>query len=362
MFNKWIAPGLVVLALLILAVFAYTSLEIYPTTVHRPPSRQVQLNDFFALEQWLSRTGHPVRTVKQGNAARIMAAPEKTVFVESGAFDWEDAGEPLKAWMEAGGFLFVSVEEPPDAGEALEIFLADFGIRADFVPSPPDSEGEYLEPDAEDLPLDFLPDFDQGLQFFVTGEAGLTIKEGEIIRLVRVALGEGGAVFTGPPWFIENDYLEREANARLAWDLTGARTGEGNPGLLFICWKRQVKSFFGKLAARGNLLPLGLSALILIALGFWMVIPSFGLVFQEQNSPGRPIRDRFLAEVRFLKKYRALDTYGKVYVRDLRRKRRDRVPDPELDRIEAALNTGRSLPYKDLVRYLYILETMMEKL
>jgi hypothetical protein len=348
-------PGIVALALLILVVFAVTSLEIYPATVYRPPSRQVQINDFFALEQWLSRTGHPVRTVKRGNAARIMAAPEKTVFVESGAFDWKGAGEPLKAWMEAGGFLFVSVEEPPDEGEDLEIFLADFGIRAGLVPFSP-------EPDEEGPLPDFLPDFDQELQFFVTGETGLTIKEGEIIRLAGVNLGAGGAVFTGPPWFIGNDYLKREANARLAWNLTGARTGEENPGLLFIRWKRQVKSLFGKLAARGKLLPLGLSALILIALGFWMVIPPFGLVFQEQNSPGRPIRDRFLAEIRFLKKYRALDAYGKIYVRELRRKLRGRVPAPELDPIEAALNTGRPLPYKDLVRYLYILETMTEKL
>jgi hypothetical protein len=354
--NKWISFGVIFLALLLLAVFVYNNLEIYPETVYQPPSRQVQVNDFFALEQWLSRTGHPVRTVKQGNAARIMAAPEKTVYVQAAVFDWDGAREPLKNWMEAGGFLLVSLEYPPEE-EALETFLADFGIRVEMAPSgDSDEEGPESEPE-DPYPV---PDFDQGL-LFSAPEGTELIKEGEAVRLVRAAAGAGGLAVFGLPWFMENDYLEREANARLAWELTGARTGE-SPGLLFIRGKGQVKSLFGKVADRGNLLPPGLSALILIVLGFWMVIPRFGLVFQEHDSPGRPPGDRFLAEVRFLKKYGALDSYAKTYVRELRLKLRDRAPPPELEHIEAALHTGRTLPYKDLVRYLHILGTMMEKL
>jgi len=67
---------------------------------------------------------------------------------------------------------------------------------------------------------------------------------------------------------------------------------------------------------RGNLLPVGISALLLIILGFWMAIPVFGLVTIEKQKSSRPIRDRFIAEIRFLKKYRALDHYLNVYERE----------------------------------------------
>jgi hypothetical protein len=374
--NKWIAFGLVFLVLLILAVFAYTSLEIYPVTVQKSPSRQVLVNDFFALEQWLAKTGHPVRTLKRGNAARIMGAPEKTVFVQADVFDWDGAGEALKSWMEAGGFLLVSLEYPPeeDEEEALYAFLESFGIyaawsnddaEADEVSG--DEEYEEAENDvAEPLMVD-TPDFYSLIQFELSEAARVsayTLTEQrldeELIRLVQIPLGAGALTLTGPPWFMENDCLGRDVNARLAWDLTGARAGDGHPGVLFIRGRGQVKSLFGRLADRGNFLPLGLSALILAAIGFWMVIPRFGLVFSEQNSPGRPIRDRFRAEIRFLKKYGALEMYLELYLREIKRRLRGREPEPEVEAVEQALRKKGRLSYREIVRSLQILE--MERL
>jgi hypothetical protein len=378
-------------ALLLLAALASATLEIRPRQVFVPPSREALVNNFFALEKWLARTGHPVRFLRRGGPAQITGAPEKAVFVQASAFDWEDAEEPLKNWAAAGGFLLVSLDLSGD--DYLETFLANLGIgfetpaadtagaedtavlSADNTADNTDDNtddlggetggGEAVEP-ADEPPPEGVPDFDQTVRFTVSEEtaaSAFTLKErGDIIRLVRIPLGAGAAAFIGGPRFMGNDYLEREANARLAWDVTGARTGGDNPGLLFIRGRRQAKSLFGKLAERGNFLPLGVSALVLIIIGFWMAIPPFGLLFQEKKLSSRPVRERFLAEIRFLKKYRALETYPEAYILEIRRKLRGREEEPELEAIERALKTKGPLPYKDLIQSLQKLKTMMERL
>ncbi|MDR1900000.1 MAG: hypothetical protein LBQ55_08340, partial [Treponema sp.] len=57
----------VVSALLLVGILAYTQLEIYPETEFVPYSRRARANEYLALERWLTGTGHPVRVVPQGN-------------------------------------------------------------------------------------------------------------------------------------------------------------------------------------------------------------------------------------------------------------------------------------------------------
>jgi hypothetical protein len=353
-------------ALFLFAVLVYTNVEIYPQIVFRPPSREVLVNNFFALEKWLARTGRPVRFVRRGNPSRITGAPEKTVFVQASVFDWKNAGKPLKNWIAAGGFLLVSLEPPPYEDADLAAFLEGFGIGPALFDGPLGDTGPGDDTGGtEEPPLETVPDFDPALAFSLSEEAaasGFTIADGErMIRLAGIPLGAGAAVFIGEPRFMQNDYLEREVNARLAWALTGARTRDDKPGVLFIRGRRQVKSLFGKLVDRGNLLPLGVSILILIIAGFWMVIPPFGLLLQEKEVSSRPIRERFWAEIRFLKKHRALDTYVTVYIREIKRRLRGRDAGPELETIENALKTKRVLPYKDLILTLQKLGAMMDE-
>jgi hypothetical protein len=127
---------------------------------------------------------------------------------------------------------------------------------------------------------------------------------------------------------MQNLYIDRELNARLAWELTGGGDRE-NRGLLFVRGRRIVRGLWGNLVERGNLLCLVLPFLALTAIGFWMLIPAFGRVRKDAEPPGKPLRERFLAEARFLKKYRGLDLYVGIYIHELRSRLRRRGYDDE---------------------------------
>jgi hypothetical protein len=352
----------VVLALALLAVIAYANLEVYPTTIHQGPSRQYRANNLLMLEKWLGRTGHPVRTIGQGNAARILGAREKIVLIlKPEFFDWDGAAERLEPWMEAGGWLLISVNSLWNNGyqSFAQFLLEKYGIdvKDSIETIIPEKSGDDDRPDFS--PLAFFELTEAAVEQAFTMSEELRGKE--FIRLVQIPRGAGGLIITGPLLFMWNDYLDRKANARLAWELTGARAGTDHPGVLFIQEREPVKSLFGKLADRGSLLPLGVSLVLLIIVGFWMVIPVFGLVFEEKTSPGRPIRDRFLAETRFLKRYGGLRIYLEVYIHEIRRKLRGRDASSELEAIEKSLQK-KSLSSREIVRSLGILETMMERL
>jgi hypothetical protein len=368
--KRFVICTVIFLVLMTLGILAYASLEIYPRKVPVFPSRDVISNDYFALERWLAETGHPVRVEKRGGLFRIVSGPEKTAFVHASACDWENSGVILKPWIEQGGFLLISLDYS-FYDDDLSGFLADMGIRQDEYPSGED-ENEEDEETAEPLaaidePLDetSVSDFDRSVQFFIdtakaanAGAKVFAIKDHTgAVRLAGLSLGKGALAVTGRPRFMLNNYLDRETNARLAWDLTGARTSAENPALLFIREKRVTKGFLGKIADRGNFLPLVTSALILVILGFWMVIPVFGLVFSEKRNRARPIRERFLAEIRFLKKYGALQSYLEIYMRELKLRGRE----GDIAEFEQAPQPGR-MKYRDIISALRKLENLMERI
>jgi hypothetical protein len=114
-----------------------------------------------------------------------------------------------------------------------------------------------------------------------------------------------------------NSHLRNESNARLTWSLTGAQLNEKS-GLLIIRDRRMAQGLFGKIAERGNFTPLIISVLLLIVCGFWMLLPVYGPMREEKNAVTRPLRQRFNAEIRFLSKHNALETYLHVYLSRLK--------------------------------------------
>jgi hypothetical protein len=314
--NKPLAVfGLVLGILVILGIFAYTQLEIYPRFQEFGPSREALGNEYLALERWLMRTGRSLRTEPQGNPALILKAPEKTVFVQRSLFYWpKNAGDLLFPWIEAGGSLILTLDTPWYREEkgGFSSFFNSLGITWTYGEDP-NTPAAY--------PGD--PDFDREITLYVREdtlpEKTLMLTDhGGIIRLIRIPRGRGSVTVTGVPYFMQNSLLEKHQNAVTAWNLFAAGDAGENPGVLFIGEKKIVRSFRGKLADRGNFTFLIVSIPLVLVIGFWMVLPGFGPVLWDEREPLNSIRDRFLAEGRFLKKYGALDTYLEVYIREIK--------------------------------------------
>jgi hypothetical protein len=358
----------VVSALLFLGILTYTRFEIYSEKEFIPYSRQARDNEYLALDRWLAGTGHPVRMVPSGKADTLEKGPERYVCIQASCFDWDGAEETILPWVEKGGRLVVFMDL--SGGEYLVSFLAVLGLKAEPYQYAPDETDD--SPDEEEKAA--FPVFDTRIAFY-PAETGRdrgenfgprkTVEDMRgATRVVTMYPGEGSVTVAGRPLFMQNYFIGGVPNARLAWQLTGAALEE-KEGLLFIRKKRTAKHFFGRLAERGNPLPPVLSVLILVAAGFWMVIPPFGIPLQDEESPLRPIRDRFLAEIRFLKKYGSLDVYLRLYMDELKKQDRGRKREEltaRLIQFEEILKPGKKLSFKKAVLYLEKLEDMAERL
>jgi len=169
------------------------------------------------------------------------------------------------------------------------------------------------------------PDFDHDLSFeLAEGVEAVALKDWTgLTRLVEVKRGKGRLVVSGQPRFLLSPYIGDAPNARLAWAIFG--TGEGDPpsreeACLFIRGNLKTNGLLGSLWQQGNLNVLLVSLAVLLVIGFWMVIPIFGLVRDNEQTRGKPLRERFLAEGRFLKRYGALELYRMAYVKEIRRR------------------------------------------
>jgi hypothetical protein len=112
-----------------------------------------------------------------------------------------------------------------------------------------------------------------------------------------------------------------------------------------------------------------------------MAVPLFGVVKSGDERPGRPLRERFLAEGMFLKSYGALDSARAVYVGEIRRRllRKEGIDDENklLRRsgelwaaatgrrdnaaVEEAMSPSRKRP-GDFPKMIVILKTILERL
>jgi hypothetical protein len=319
--------GISLSALVFLAILAYNTLEIETRPEPFDPSPEAQANEYLALDRWLRGAGFPVRVENRGGPPLFKTAAERVVFVQASLFHWPaDAWEQLEPWVEAGGALILSLDtrwyEREDEGP--NGVLRALGIMEDT--NTPWGRG-YAAGEG--------PNFDRSVAFTLaetpeehpaepSPEIRALADHRGIIRLVRVNRGAGSVTVMGAPYFLRSNSLEKEANAALGWNLLAAGREPEEGGVLFIRGKTPGRSLFGRLADRGDFVPPAVSALALIAVGLWLVIPLFGVVPREDEKPGRPIRERFQAEGRFLKKYRSLASYRDAYVQEIFRRLRRR--------------------------------------
>jgi len=318
----------IVLVLSSLGLLAYNIFEIRPHRKMNYPSWEVSNNNFYALEQWLKQTDRTIRYLNHLSPSKINDISEKVIITNSWAVDWDDT-KNLLPWIEQGGYLVIHMDRHR-LNKDVTNFLSGLGITLIK------NSGTEAGPDTKVI----YPDHDKLISFkLIETNNTYTVKDNmSFIRLAEVPVGNGAVVVTGRPFFMYNNNIGEEVNAHLSWKITGAQTEE-NDGILFIRSVRDnvhARAFFGTILRRGNVIPIVVSAVILIFVGFWSVIPLFGLVTAEKQRNSRPIRDRFIAEIYFLKKTQTLDYYLDVYERE--------------HKIETNTENKKRYRYKELIK------------
>jgi len=377
---------LIITALAIIAVFAYNFFEIYETTVYKKASHQAQINEYLAMEQWLNKTGHPIRVITYANSSMILSSSEKSAIIFASLFDWHpDTYSKLQLWAEDGGHLFIclDIEEIEAEKYGITGFLNKLGVRANYNGSETWENNFYANND------DF-PTFSNSVSFtilkpfadYATQKTETISDASEKIKLIRIPVKKGSITLCGDPVFMKTHNLEKEKNALLGWHLTGKQDIE-KKGIIFVRGTKTEPGFFGKLAERGNFFPLLISALFLIAIGFWMVIPVFGSLAEdtdaEQARQGKPMQERFLAEARFLKKYKGLGSYLEIYYLSLKQRFRRQygeiiddgstfflrlaeICDLKKEDVAEALCASGRLTNREFIKHIYTIETILERL
>jgi hypothetical protein len=330
--------------------------EIVPSSRWVEPSQEARSNPFLALDRWLTGTGRQIRVLDLGNLRTLLEAPEKTVYIEDSCFSWEAgtdqeesaADAMLTSWIQEGAKLIVSLNNSYGISWRMAKYLDGLGIEptgfADEL-NGEDEEDEAGEDEAREAGAEEAgetdaeetgeaeagaeteeqPYFDWNTSFRINETAPevdrisiMTAGQKNAVKLVTLHMGKGTITFTGTSYFLRSTNLYNRKNAELAVTLLADPDEQsGNRGILFIRGFLEERHLFGNLADRGDLRPLVISILLLIVLGFWMVVPSFGRFKPVFERPGKPLRERFLAEGQFLKKYQALDKYRDAYAREV---------------------------------------------
>ena len=376
--NYIIGFAVSVAVLALLAFAAWSLFETYPTIRRLLPSREARVNEYLALDRWLVGQGIGVRTEAQGDINVISRARERRLFIQASLFRWSfDAVEYLVHWVEEGGTLFLVLDtygEPED--ENVMFLLDEFGIKAGagFPPYRDDSD---------------FPDYDRRFFFEVSADVGaLSLEDGGgAVKLVQATRGKGRLIVSGEPHFLKSTSIGDAPNARLAWALlayddriTGSPEsidgGHHERDWLFIRGAARARGLMGDLFRQGNLIVLLVSLFVFIVIGFWAVIPGFGLVRFDTEKPGKPLRERFLAEALFMRRYGSLDFYLEVYMKEIKRrlalngstggdiqKRITEIPGkPGEEELIADFFRGRRIAYRDFPVLQTSLKNILEKI
>ena len=301
---------IICLAVLGLCVFIFFNLfEIVEHTKLLPPSKEAQRNEYLALDRWLLSEGINVEIKNTGNIDVFRNAAEKIIFVRTSYIKWDDEIISFfNEWVQNGGRLILSLDFFYfDMDNPLFVYLDNLGI--------------YFSYDPDEIRYNYLydensPTFGRGYNFSAPADTALVLYDADdLIRFVEIKKGSGKITVTGRPRFMTNFNIIEEPNARLCWHLFS-----GADSVLFIRGGDISEGLMGGFFRRGNFLIIIIAALFLTIIGFWSVIPVFGVVRDSGVPKGKTLADRFLAEGNFYMKNNSLHVYRLVYLREIKRK------------------------------------------
>jgi hypothetical protein len=371
--------GLAVIGAVLFIFFHYYEIEDYDR--YFQPSREAQANEYLALDRWLAAEGHTVRVEKNGNLELLKDATADIILIQERLFNWsEEAVIYLDSWIEQGGRLILCLDNYRGRyiDGSLQSYFNELGVEF----------GEELEE------LSGVWRYDP---YFPVYGRNIILKEPEdpnyeenilflkdvygYVRLIQLPRGSGMITVTGNPRFMTSYNISEESDSRLSWYLLAhnANTPVGTePSILFIRGESPVESLLGRVFMLGNFSIIIIAGIILIIIGFWSVIPLFGVVRGNDEKTGKFLAERFLAEGRFLKRFGALDNYRNTYFREIRRKfkKHEDLNDEEIiarsanllkvgnegiAAVEKAVFPGRQ-KNKDFIESIKTLRTILERI
>jgi hypothetical protein len=293
---------MVILVLSILAFLFFHYFEIIQFKTAISPSREYYDNNYFTLERWFNEAGIPVKY----NWYDLYNETDEIIKQKTILFSYTEYVYTKKSKEEMMNLIknhnvIICLDNGSNTlnNNMIEL-LSDFGITTGLTPH------YYTYSD------DYTPDYHWKYKFEIEDNKDYILYYDihNNIRIVRIPLDGVMLTIIGSPSFMWNRSITKELNARLTWELLGEPSDEN--GIIIVHDYREPhinKSLFGTLMQRGNIIPVLISVILLIFFGFWMVIPVFGLVKEEKQLNTRPIKERFAAEIGFLKKYKGLYYY-----------------------------------------------------
>lgn len=327
--NYIIAFGILAI-LTTLALAAWNLFETEPVAKQMPPSREARRNPYLALDRWLLESNISVHAKSSCDLTTISRSAEKNIFIQASLFEWSDeAVYHFINWVKEGGHLFLvldytaiphnsylSIEENWSYKDNEPFFLLEeFGISAETGGG---SNGRYHDSASPVFGKDV---FFNVFEDFVYDTPPILVKDWtDLNRLVQIKHGKGKITVSGEPRFLFSNFIGSAPNTRLAWAIFSGEDNAGQNGWLFIRGAAKTHGLLGSLWQEGNFPVLIISILVLLVICFWAVLPMFGLVGKDNERPLKTLRERFLAEGRFLKHYGALTLYSNTYVKEIKRR------------------------------------------
>jgi hypothetical protein len=343
-----------VLALLIGLFFTFFKIEHY--TKYIDSSDEAKKNKYLAMDKWLKNTGHPVLIHEKGSIKEITEADNKNIIIfASSITDFTTAEfDKLYNIVIDGCNLILFLDGPQN--NLTDDFISRFDIECKFFKDFSDDEDEdkndnndnkdnkdtekkknnkiiTVEGADKTVPAKNIyaqSNFDKQTYFRLLNEveylyddeySELKDNDGHT-RLVKVNLKSSVFIVSGIPYFMKSLLLKK--NNSLAWSISGALD---NGGFTIIRSKEAAagetthdyyaEGFWDLFTQNPAYKTIFFAVIAVIIVGFWITLPSFGKVLEERTLPGKPIKMRFLSEIRFLKRYGALRLYLKPYTDEI---------------------------------------------
>jgi hypothetical protein len=131
--KKILICAAVIFSFAALGILAYNNLEIYREKRKIYPSDEVLENIYYALDQWLIKTGSNIRVENSFNPYFLSIIPENIVMVNSGAYSWRSTAE-ITEWMEKGGYCLIDIAPYNNSFNSnLLDYLSTFGIKVEYA-------------------------------------------------------------------------------------------------------------------------------------------------------------------------------------------------------------------------------------